>query len=274
MPNPVDQAVNTTSQPVHIKNLYDRETLLRIRDTMENRILNLPRDFPQEILWRLKLMHNVLKFLLLICFALPLFASEDKFSEVFERHRESMRHLNVNHPRLFIMFSATPCMGKTTLAKSIEKKFKAIRISSDESRVLLSEFGINPNERDPETDLIMVERYLEYCINQVNSRFANHMIVFDKSVDRTCARYSALMQALDYDLYLIRLYVKKDEIVRRLHVREGNKAPFFLKRLDKWLLDYQNCSKLFPENFRFDEKRKLHELHINIGEYHEKIAKA
>jgi len=58
------------------------------------------------------------------------------------------------------------------------------------------------------------------------------MIVFDKSVDRTYERYSALMQALDYDLYLIRLYVKKDEIIRRLREREGNKAPFFLKHLD------------------------------------------
>ena len=67
---------------------------------------------------------------------------------------------------------------------------------------------------------------------------------------------------------------KKIEIVRRLHEREGNKAPFFLKHLDKWLLDYERSSKLFPENFRFDEKSKVHELHINIGEYHETIAKA
>ncbi len=217
-------------------------------------------------------LKNSVLFLLMCC-ALTLTASEDKFPEVFERHKESMRYLNVSRSRLFIMFSATPGMGKTTLAKLIEEKFQAVRISSDESKVLLSECEINPNERDPETGLIMSERYLDYCIHQVNSRFANHMIILDKSVDRTYEKYRSLMQGLDYELYLIRLYVEKDEVIRRLYEREGSRAPNFVKHLNRWLVDYQLSSKLFPENFRFDEKRELSELYINIDEYYEKLPK-
>jgi len=54
----------------------------------------------------------------------------------FSEYVQTLKNLDVeNHP-LIISFSATPGMGKTTLAKILEEKFQAIRISSDDVRKL------------------------------------------------------------------------------------------------------------------------------------------
>ena len=59
------------------------------------------------------------------------------FADVFQSHLQILKHLDVANPRLLVMFSGTPGMGKTTVAKKLEDHLQAIRLSTDEARSLL-----------------------------------------------------------------------------------------------------------------------------------------
>ena len=179
-------------------------------------------------------------FILLCLLQFGLYAESNQFLPVFEEHVTSLHHLEVAHPPSAIAFSATPGMGKTTIANELEKRLQGVRLSSDTARKLLRKHGINPNAIDPTTKQTAFIAYMAYFLQEHVKRSVNHLIIFDMSVDR---QYS-LLAAHSKNLFVIRLVVPRPVVEERIRKREDT-PDAYLKHMDKWFSDYD----------AFDEKR-------------------
>lgn len=168
-------------------------------------------------------------------------AAPFEHQKAYDIHYATFKHLDAAHPRLLILFSGTPGMGKTTLSHFIEDQLQAIRLSSDESRQFLRDAYQNAPEKYYDRE-IGLQAYIQYCLFRLDSHSSNHLIVMDLSIDRTYKKIFKLANALGYETYVIRLTCPRKTLEQRLKNRE-QEASFYLNRLDQWLQDHSQ----FPE---------------------------
>ncbi|MCE5294112.1 MAG: ATP-binding protein [Chlamydiales bacterium] len=164
--------------------------------------------------------------------------SANQFDEVYKEHKYELQHLDVAHKPYIITFSATPGMGKTTVAIKLEATLKAIRISSDTARTLLAKHGFK---------LASLSDYLLYVLKQLEQTSPNHLIILDISVDREYKLIADEAQKQHIPLFIIRLDVTKEEAAARILQSKPNPEAY-LKHLDKWFQDYQSFN---PNNVSF-----------------------
>ena len=84
------------------------------------------------------------------------------YKEIFLRHIEKINNLEKENKPMLILFSGPPGIGKSTIAKILEKKLSAIRISSDEYRALFQEIGVDSTQTVKDSDFTYLEDYLLY----------------------------------------------------------------------------------------------------------------
>jgi predicted kinase len=187
----------------------------------------------------MKLFFSIIIFLKL---SITLFSDtlkEDEkilFSKIFSSHLKTLKNLNKENPPCLILFSAAPGMGKTTLAKFLEKQLSAIRISSDEIRILLKENEIDPKTFDEKN---ILEKYFGFLHEKLKNISKNKLIIFDANVDRIFPKISNFAKQNNYKTLTIRLTLPPEEAKKRLISREKNPENY-LKHFDKWYKDYLN----------------------------------
>lgn len=151
--------------------------------------------------------------------------------------RFSPVYLNTPHPRMMILFSGTPGMGKSTLSCAIEQAFNGIRISADEARLLLRSLANDFRFNDKEMHL---EEMLVQLIKKIDQSFNNHFIVLDRTVDGIENTQPVLDAAseMGYEFFCIRLEAPKEIPIQRIINREKDPSQH-LKRFDYWWEKYQ-----------------------------------
>jgi predicted kinase len=158
------------------------------------------------------------------------------FSKIFSSHLKTLKNLNKENPPCLILFSAAPGMGKTTLAKFLEKQLSAIRISSDEIRILLKENEIDPKTFDEKN---ILEKYFGFLHEKLKNISKNKLMIFDANVDRIFPKISNFAKQNNYKTLTIRLTLPPEEAKKRIISREKNPENY-LKHFDKWYKDYLN----------------------------------
>lgn len=174
--------------------------------------------------------------LIALCFCNVAYAHQ--FDEVYKEHQNELQYLDVAHAPFIITFSATPGMGKTTVAKKLETCLQAVRISSDTARVLLAKHGLKSAS---------LSDYLMYLLKELEQTSPNHLIILDMSVDREYKLIADTAQKQHIPLFVIRLDVTKEEAAIRILKSKPN-PDAYLKHLDKWFQDYQAFN---PNNSNF-----------------------
>ena len=132
-------------------------------------------------------------------------------------------------------------MGKTYIAKLLEEKYQAVRISSDEIRKLVRQIDASlPTEST-------LEAYWSYFVTHYKA--PNQFLILDASIDR---RYKLLFPYLEekkIPYVVIRLQVPHEDVLDRLSMREGENKEKYVKHMAAWKADYEAFQAVYPNSF-------------------------
>jgi predicted kinase len=187
---------------------------------------------------------SVLRFLLVLSIVCTVFSysNERVFERVFEVHKKNLAYLHESKPNLMILFSGTPGMGKTVVAKQLEERFHAVRLSSDDIRLILREQGVEEG---------LANAYLAWCAHKIFQTEPNHLFVFDKSIDRTFDIYSKFANDHHYPIFLIQMRVPRSVVEARIRSR-GKDVKTILHQLDYAWKNYEDFGRSHVADFVFE----------------------
>lgn len=196
-------------------------------------------------------MKNNIKKFLFISFLAPFSLAYgeitvDVLEKMFKQHCSQLKNTHIQQKPFIITFSGTPGMGKSRLAQKLEDVYQAVRISTDTLRALFnSSASIELKEYDE-----ALQKYFAYFFKRYS--FPNKRMILDASIDRKYARLFPFFQLQNIEFVVVRLEVPRDVIVKRLIAREGDRAYWYLKHLDAWLLDYDNFAQQYKNYISYE----------------------
>lgn len=154
-----------------------------------------------------------------------------------------LKNLKVTNPRLIIRFSGPTSSGKSTVAKALEAKFKAIRVEDDVVlRELTQRFpGIAHAEMNPIRYEVMDKVWEELATTAVNG-----LLIADSSIDRSYDKATAFSDKHGYAQIIISMNVPESthrEWVIEGGDREFSSAQSYLNSLQKFRADHAKFLK-------------------------------
>lgn len=176
------------------------------------------------------------------CFGSSMNETFCDYEKIFEEYKASVPYYSVENPRLMILFSGTPGMGKSTLSKKLERDLQGMRVSSDESRALLKKYGRNSME---------VGAYLEWLLVKLQERSPNHLIILDKSMDRNYQAVMEFARKYGFKTYLIRMTMERSNAEERIRFR-GENVEKLIQNADNHWGQYAQFGDVQQHDFLFD----------------------
>ncbi len=180
----------------------------------------------------------------------------DNFSyeTIYKYHIRSLNNLNYKNKhtnkRRFICFSGVPGSGKSYLAKKLEKKYNAVRINTDDIRMLFVKLGFSFANIEKELDSYIFHFLKHY-------HYPNLFFILDASIDRRFKKFFTLLKNLAFSVFIIRLSPEISVIQKRLKRTKGKYASLFIKNLPSWLKDFKKfgeqnmCDIQYGSKFNF-----------------------
>lgn len=173
---------------------------------------------------------------------------KEQFRTLYEKHLSLLKNLDIENNKLIISFSAVPGSGKTTIAKQLEERYNGVRINTDYLRESIRELFKTTRKETEE----ILKKYLVYFADKYN--FSNGLIILDASVDRDYEQIKALGKINGFNLFVIKITVSKENLIKRIKERNKEDAQEFLDRLDEWIEYNENFNK---SDFAMDNNNEL-----------------
>lgn len=190
------------------------------------------------------------------------------FDNIIQEHITLLSNLDKVNPPLMILFSATPGMGKTTLATNIQNVFDAVKITVDDARKLLVKHAI-PVRGDSTYKSLPIEEkiecivnYLDQLIQEIRKTSKNQFFIIDDSVNQWHDKIQRIADKNGMQTFLIRLDVSKAKAIERIKQREQDPQGYldamdtwyyFYQQFDAHLVDYVFCNENIFDIKEFDE---------------------
>lgn len=207
--------------------------------------------------------------ILLSCFThYTALQADPSFDSIIQEHIKLLPNLDKVNPPLMILFSATPGMGKTTLATNIQDVFDAVKITVDDARRLLVKHAITVKDDRTYKSLPIEEKiecivnYLDQLIQEIRKTSKNQFFIIDDSVNQWHDKIKGIAEKNEMQTFLIRLDVSKAKAIERIKQREQNPQGY-LDAMDRWyyfyeqfdahLVDYVFCNEKVFDTQQFDE---------------------
>jgi len=171
----------------------------------------------------------------------------DLLKEIYLLHKKQLNHLSKKNKKVLICLSGIPCTGKTFIAKILEKKYGAVRLSSDNLRNLLQKLGKkHPRLLKEKTREEILEKYLVSLIQK--PPFKNSLIILDRGIDRNYPSISSLAKKYNYDLFIIRVLASRKIAEKGVRKKLGNPDDNFISSIDRWVKEYKTFGKKQKHN--------------------------
>jgi len=187
------------------------------------------------------------------------------FNSIIQEHIKLLGNLDKTNPPLMLLFSATPGMGKTTIATKIAAALSALKITVDDARRLLIQHAIPMQGQRRYQDLSIEEKiaciveYLDQFIKEIRKISGNRFIIIDDTINQWYGQIQRIADKHAMPTFLIRLVVSKATACERIREREANPQEY-LASMDHWYQLYENFNAgpfdyLFCNEHKFDEKQ-------------------
>jgi predicted kinase len=171
------------------------------------------------------------------------------FDKIHKVHLKQLRNLNEKYDKLLICFSGVPGSGKTHIAKILEKRYKGVRLSSDDIRKIIDELGL-------------IEDYIEHLLHKYFYwllsiyPYSNKLIILDKSIDRDYKKIFSLAKKEQYKIFVIRIKASS-KIIRARLAKQKRTGDGFNKKMRKWIDDYNEFGGKYKPDVVIDNNKKL-----------------
>ncbi len=191
-------------------------------------------------------MNNKISFILIFLLYSLAYSEipQEVLSTVFEQHVLQLHNTHLEHKPFMITFSGVPGMGKSKLARELQDTYQAVLISTDALRALFNNAGIKAKEYDE-----ALQHYFVYFFKHYNQ--PNKRMILDASIDRKYVQLFPFFQQQNIGFVVVRLEVPQNIIIERIIAREGDKAPAYLKHMDKWVMDYNNFGQQYKDSISY-----------------------
>lgn len=176
------------------------------------------------------------------------------------------QHLQLaNTKKIIVTFAGIPGSGKTTIAKLLEEKLHALRVSSmDVQRELEKESGKVLYEGIIEDK----RRKIIEILDEIADKSPNKLIILDKGIERTYKNILNWAYEHNYEMITIALDCPESILEERLNTREGKSATNYLANMNRWVEEYNLFMKENEVDMRFDtSKLSDSEICENIVSY-------
>lgn len=157
---------------------------------------------------------------------------------VFKQHVRLLKNTRIQHAPLVVCFSGVPGMGIPEIAKIIEDKFEAVRISNDQIRTVIKNFT------SPLGAQWLMQGYLMYFLLSYSA--PNKFLILDSSIDRRYAVLLPYLKMKGIPCITVRLEMPYEQVVERLTEKEQAGDGLYLKFLDSWYADYDTFGQCCP----------------------------
>lgn len=165
------------------------------------------------------------------------------YEKIFEEHCQRFLYLEKSNPTLLVMFSGTPGMGKTTVAKKLEERFQGLRINADDVRIILRKYHLRDEK--------LVNSYLVWCMDKLLKISPNHLIILDRSVDRKYDTCVGLAKKYNCETFLIRMQVERGVVEERIRLR-GVDVENLLRDAPIYWSSYELFGKTYAADYYYD----------------------
>jgi predicted kinase len=170
------------------------------------------------------------------------------FKEIYELHKKQLSYLDLRHRATLICFAGIPGSGKTYLAKLLEERYKAVRISNDNLREIIKQI------KSPEEDKEEILR--EYVIDLLSRvPFSNKRIIIDSGIERKYIRIKETAEKNNIPIYIIALEVSRDELEARISQRPKQDRKHFHSEIERWTQEYNKFMKDVGADFVIKDTR-------------------
>lgn len=177
-------------------------------------------------------------------------SSDDEafFEVIYEEHVQLLPYIDESNPKLMVMFLATPGMGKTSISKTMEEHFHALRLSRDEAREILARHGVWSSYC--EKDEAIVHRYFTWLLIKLSQCSPNHFFILDCKCNKKYAEYCKFCEEHNFDPFLIRIDVERDIVEARIRSR-GKTVDDLLQDLDGEWRHYEQFGRDHTPDYVF-----------------------
>ncbi len=164
--------------------------------------------------------------------------TEELFQVINSYLFPELKNKNISHPQFIITFSGVPGTGKTSIAKKLEERYRAVRINNDYIRQIITSQNLASSEENAEQ---LLQEYGFHLLPHLP--LPNKRTVLDKSIDRRYRWFLDTCRNYGFKYFLIRLDISSaDRALRMLGKREliTDREKNSMRR---WIREYQDCVK-------------------------------
>ncbi len=182
--------------------------------------------------------------------------SQKEFSEmqsivrIYKKHFKHLKNKNIsNNKKAVICFSGIPGAGKTYIAKILEKRYKGVRIRSDDIREIVKKLKLKEREK-------LTHLYLEWLFR--NYPFRNKLIILDKSIDRKYKETFKAFKERGYKIFVIRIKASRKVSEERVKKKLGGKLDKnYIDNIERWIKEWEESGKKVKPDILIQNDKNL-----------------
>lgn len=180
------------------------------------------------------------------------------FNKIFKELEKQLKNTSEKNKKLLICFTGVPGSGKTYLAKKLEKRYKGVRINSDDIRKIID---VKITKKEEKREAILKEFLLSLLKNYP---FINKLVSLDSGIERKYQDIVKISKSKKWKMFIVKMVVPKNLIIRRIKIKDKERLEKRPEDIKRWFREFKNFNKKIKSDFIFKENSDLKALFLKL----------